>query len=271
MFSATDAGTLLPLRRAVSGWGPDHMRGMAVGGALARAAESHIRDLRGDDLVPGRFTLDIFRPVRMAELSARVSVVRQGRRLCLVDAELIQGNDVMARASAMFVAPSDAAPSSAWPGVPELIPPIPTIDPDSQPNGIERLYGTDGRGWLPPPEVPFDTDRKWVWLFPIPVVDGEEPTGFQAAVSGADIVSVIGNTGPAGLGFINADLSMTLARQPANSSVGLVALARTEASGIAASSAVMFDAAGAFGIVSATSLSAPPINPTPPMTIDFDE
>lgn len=245
------------------------MRGMAVAGALARAVESKATEL-GENLVPGRFTLDLFRPVRMTDLSTEVTVVRNGRRLCLLDALLLQNGEVMARASASFVAPSDSSGSSAWPGTPDLIPKLPRVDLASLPDESERIYGTDSRGWMPLDEVPYDADRKWVWMVPAPVVEGEVPTGFQAAASCADVVSVVANLDEHGLGFINTDLTMTLARQPVGAFIGLVANSRTEAAGVSAASAAMFDAEGACGLVSATSLSAAPIMLTPPMKLRYE-
>src|SRR6476620_9291000 len=93
----------LPQRPAGSGWGSGHMRGMAVSGALARAAERAVEALGRQDLQPVRWTLDLFRPARMEPSVASSTVVREGRRLCLVDAVLSQDGEAVARASALYL------------------------------------------------------------------------------------------------------------------------------------------------------------------------
>ena len=77
-FFTLDGDRLVPEPYASSLWGADQMHGVAAGGAMARAAEARLAER--SDLAPVRFTLDLFRPVRMQPCELRTRVVREGRR-----------------------------------------------------------------------------------------------------------------------------------------------------------------------------------------------
>ncbi len=97
---------LVPLDIARSLWREDQMHGVATSGALARGLERAVAGLGREDLRPARYTVDLFRAPSMASCTVRSSVVREGSRLCLVDAILEQDGRPVARAGAIFLAPS---------------------------------------------------------------------------------------------------------------------------------------------------------------------
>ena len=90
MFTAGDGDQLVPTDVARSMWSRDQMHGVAVSGAMARAIERALPGRPGDDLRPARYTLDMFRPATMSPFAIDTTVVREGRRICLVDAVLVQ-------------------------------------------------------------------------------------------------------------------------------------------------------------------------------------
>ena len=111
-FFTTSGDGLVPADLARSLWSENQMHGVAVSGALARAAERCVIELgRGDDLRPARHTVDLFRPATMDPCRTTTRVVREGRRLCLVDATLEQDGQTVARASALFLKVGDPATS----------------------------------------------------------------------------------------------------------------------------------------------------------------
>ncbi|MDT5144818.1 MAG: hypothetical protein QOI79_4185, partial [Mycobacterium sp.] len=81
-FFVTDGKDYVPTRLARGPWGPS-ISGNYVGGLLGRAAEREVDDV---DLQPARLTVDLLRPVALQPLQMHSSVVRDGRRLRLVDA-----------------------------------------------------------------------------------------------------------------------------------------------------------------------------------------
>lgn len=250
---------LVPGPSARSLWGAGsaataQVRGMAVSGALARAAERTGRAAEGGAaLHPARWVLDLFRPTRMRPVTATASVVRRGRRLCLVDAVLTQDDQAVARASALFLARGGEAAGVTWaaPGPPAQPPP-----PSMRPEGDEpRLYYSESVGWTASAAAHANASRKQTWHFRAPVVAGEEPSPFQQAAMVADVVNVVTNWGDAGVQFINTDVSLALARLPRNGEVGLRAEQRIEADGVVAATASLFDRSGTLGSATITALA----------------
>src|SRR6201996_4702505 len=84
-FFVTDGKRYVPTPLARGPWGPS-LSGNYIGGLLGRAVEYEVADF---DLHPARLTVDLLRPVALQPLQVHSSVVRDGRRLRLVDAVLI--------------------------------------------------------------------------------------------------------------------------------------------------------------------------------------
>src|SRR3954462_14896491 len=101
---------LLPTALACSMWSDDQLHGVAVSGALARAAEQCVAATGRTDLRPARWVVDLFKAARMQPCTFETTVVREGSRICLVDVTLTQGDVRVARASATFLKPSTSAP-----------------------------------------------------------------------------------------------------------------------------------------------------------------
>ncbi|MFD6272267.1 acyl-CoA thioesterase domain-containing protein [Nocardia asteroides] len=219
------------------------MRGLAVSSALARAAEQQIHTIGRTDLMPARWTVDLFRPARMRPCTASSTVVRQSKRLCLIDSTLTQDGLPVARASALWLAPSRRPPGAVWSGgTPPQPPPPGAALVESQ----HRLYFTEESGWGDAAQSTNDA-RKRIWHEQIPVVEGEQTTPFELAAGVADVVNVVVNLGSNGLEFINADISLALARLPVGPAVGFAAIERIEEAGISVGTAVAFDRLGIFG------------------------
>ncbi|MFF1734575.1 acyl-CoA thioesterase domain-containing protein [Streptomyces sp. NPDC058247] len=249
-----DAETLRPQPRALSQWGGGaQLRGMAVSGALARAAERGVPEIEGTaDLRPVRWTLDLCRPASSAPCTATANVVRRGRRLCLVDAYMFQNDRMVARASALFLAVGGSARGNVWsPATRPSAPPAKLRSSTTEP----RLYFSEGIGWTGTPAPHQTSGRKMTWHFPSQVVQGERATPFQQAAMVADVVNVVSNWGDGGLEFINADVTLALARLPAHDQeLGLAAEQRVEENGVAVGSAAVFDRLGVLGTATVTGL-----------------
>ncbi|MFB9858772.1 acyl-CoA thioesterase domain-containing protein [Paenarthrobacter aurescens] len=225
---------------------------MPISGVLARATEALATDLGLDGMVPARFTLDLFSPALQMPTMTTASVVRRGRRLCLIDASFMQQGRAVARSSTLFLTASEAPAGAVWSAGISPAPPPRDLRPDSD---EQRLYFTETTGWSQSPSAEPSAERKQSWHFPIPIVEDELLTPFQMATSVADSGNVVSNWGSAGLQFINADVTLALTRQPIEMEFGLSALDRVEADGISVGSAVMFDRAGVFGTTTIVGLA----------------
>jgi hypothetical protein len=249
-----DGAALVPTELACSLWSDDQVHGVALSGALARGLEGAAAETGREDLRPARYTVDLFRAVRMQPVRIRTSVVREGRRLALIDAVAEQGDEPVARASGLFLLPSEPAPGEVWEPDTVFEPPPPDLAPVSDEPRVP-LFSSESLGWTTSFGEHQNGDRKMTWQTGMPVVPGERPSPFVAVASIADAASMVTNWGSNGVEQINSDITLTLARQPASLEIGLAAVDRVSADGIAVGTAVVFDRQGKLGTAVVSSIA----------------
>jgi hypothetical protein len=252
-FFRADGALLVPTELAQSMWDTDQLHGVAVSGALARALERQVADHGRPDLHPARLTVDLFRPATMAPCDVTAEVVREGRRICVVDALLTQHGRPVARATAVFLAATARTVGEVWsPSERPAPPPLDVAPPTTTPH-VPFLHSASG--WSQHFGEHQNASRKQLWSTAIPVLAGERITPFQAAAALADGASLVTNWGTRGVEYINTDITLTLARQPDGVEVGLWAVDRVEHAGIAVGTATVFDRTGPLGTAVVTSLA----------------
>lgn len=249
-----DPEVLLPTDLAKSLWGTDQLHGVALSGMLSRALERTVKELGRDDLRAARYTVDLFKAVRSKPCRTTTTVVREGNRICLVDAVIEQEGVAVARASGLFLKVSEQAPGAVWePDDSPQPPPADVAPPTDDPH--VPLFASAGEGWSDNFGDHQNALRKTTWQVAVPVVPGERPSGFVAAASVADATSMVTNWGAGGVEHINTDITLTLAREPEGVEIGLVATDRVSADGIAVGTATVFDRAGRLGTTVVTSVA----------------
>ncbi len=252
---AGDPDVLVPNDFARSLWGTDQMHGVALSGALARALEQQVDELGRSDLRPARYTVDLFRAARLRPCRLSTRVVREGPRLCLVDALMEQDGEGVARASAVFLRPGEPAPGEVWePGDEAPAPPPLELAPVSDKPRVP-LFASEGVGWSDDFGQHQNAGRKTTWQTGMAVVPDEKPSPFVAAASVADAASMVTNWGSRGVEQINTDITLTLARLPVSLEIGLSTTDRVSADGIAVGTAVVFDREGKLGTAVVSSLA----------------
>jgi hypothetical protein len=244
---------LVPSDIARSMWSHDQMHGVAVSGALARALEAKLSEIGRTDLHPARYTVDLFQPARMSPCTVTTEVVREGRRICLIDATLLQDGERVARASCIFLLPTESPSGDVWtPDDHPKAPPADEVPPSEEPR---VPFFTSAAPWSQSFPDHQNAGRKQTWQAGLPVVAGEEGTPFQSVASVADATSMVVNWGTEGVQFINTDITLALARPPVGREVGLSATDRVEVDGIAVGTVEVFDRAGPLGTAMVTSLA----------------
>jgi len=246
-----------PVEDAWSKWDDRHLRGPAVTALLARGAE---RALAPDEhWRPVRATFELHNPVPRAACWVAARVLKRGRTLTLVDAELFaEGKDrPLSRCRAAFVAASvgssDAEPEPVWsPPLPAECTPPPADIIAASAGG--RLYRTSTTEWSGSRSGHQNAERNVVWVCDAPVIEAEDPTPFQAAARASDLGNYVVNAGADGISYINSDVTLHLARLPEAGGVGVCSEFRAEHAGVAVGSAILFDSAGACGSSSVTSV-----------------
>jgi hypothetical protein len=257
-----DGEALVPTGIARSMWSENQMHGVAISGALARTIEARVEQTGRSELRPARMTVDLFRPATMDPCVVTTEIVRQGRRICLVDALLTQDGQRVARASAIFLMPSTSAAGEVWGPTERPAPPPEDVAPVSSEPRVPFFHSD--AGWTQTFADHQDGSRKASWNTGLPVVTGEQVTPFQAVAAMADGASLVTNWGSQGVEYINTDITLTLARLPEGVEVGLAAMDRVEHDGIAVGTAAVFDRTGTVGTAVVTAL----VNAR--RTVDFD-
>jgi hypothetical protein len=229
--------------------------GHVVGGLLAREIANEIIDT---ELQPARLTVDLLRRVLLEPIQGKATVVRCGRRMQSIDATLIQGGEVVARASALCLRRSRQPDDYTW-TTPITMPPLPAqVDLAPQ---AEQLDLT-AYGLKPDPadqRYPWQHDgRRYGWVCDQrQLVRGEQLTPFVRAAMAVDFTGSMSNFGMSGLGFINADFTMTLSRLPEGPFIGMASLTHYSDSGVATATASLFDKRGPIGNGVSTAISNP--------------
>ena len=253
-FTRADGESLLPTELACSLWSDDQVHGVALSGAMARSLERALADTGRADLRPARYTVDLFRAARMQACDIRTTVVREGRRLCLVDALMEQNGEPVARASGLFLQPSEPAPGEVWEPDLRFEPPPLDLAPVSDAPRVP-LFSSDRLGWSTSFGEHQNGDRKMTWQTGMPVIPDEQPSTFVAAASIADAASMVTNWGSNGVEHINTDITLTLARLPVSLEIGLAAVDRASRDGIAVGTAAVFDREGRLGATVVSSIA----------------
>ncbi|WP_158171089.1 thioesterase family protein [Rhodococcus sp. JT-3] len=251
-FTNTPDG-LVPTELARSHWSPKFINGPATCGVIARALEN---DHGAEHLVPSRLTVDLCQPIPAEPLTIATTRIRDGNRIRVADAAVLHNGVVIARATAVFLRPSVQPAGQLWGR--SSVPQPPPVDLPALEQAIKvPLFGSDEHpdGWSVAIHEHQGASRKRMWSQQIAAVRGETPSPFVAAAIVGEATSLVTNWGTRGLSFINADLTLVLARQPVGREMGVEADNHVSASGIAVGSAVLFDREGPIGTCTVSAIA----------------
>src|SRR5260221_4796042 len=100
-FFAKRGDTFIPNPVSNGPWDPNSMHGRVVIGLLAHVIEEHHGS---DEFVPARLTVDMFRlPNIQTPVEVTTGLVRDGKRIKVVEAEVLSGGTSIARASCQLL------------------------------------------------------------------------------------------------------------------------------------------------------------------------
>jgi hypothetical protein len=224
-------------------WSPGAQHGGCPSALLCRAIEAVTSSIPGPSRV-ARVSLDFLGPVPVAPLRAAGRVVRPGRSVELVEAELVAGERAVMRARAWRIRESPE---------PLPIPPLPPAPP-LLPELFEPTVVEWGGGYLRSVEWRFiegqfdkpGPARVWARL-KVPVVAGEPTSALQRSAAIAD-----SGNGLSGLldmtsyWFINPELTLHLLREPYGDWVHVDARTRLDMGGVGLAETELSDISGRF-------------------------
>lgn len=261
-----DGERFVPTEQARGPWDPGALHGGAPAALITSAFE---RIEPGAELRIGRLGFEFLRPIPMAPLSLQTSIVRPGRRVQELSAELLAGGETIVRASALRVqaVPEDAEAAAAQAiaeqrsdGPAETTPPPAEADAVMPPpaQGEHKRFAlndsTDASfagtamemRWLNDPWRP-GPGRVWQRLRH-PLLPGHELSSLARLAATADFCNGVSAVLPFDrFLFINADLSIHMHRPPQGEWIGLDARTRLHAGGAALAEGVLHDERGPVG------------------------
>ncbi|HUZ13012.1 MAG TPA: acyl-CoA thioesterase domain-containing protein [Caulobacteraceae bacterium] len=230
-------------------WSPTSLHGRVVAGLLAAEIE---RRHGGAEFTPARFTVDLYRLPDFTAAEVAVRPVRESHRLRVIDAEYSCGGVSFARATCQLLRRSQNPPGNVWRPPDWDAPPPSQIEPPTEPRAAM------GGMWATRPiSGGFGTvGSKQLWMSEVrDLVQGEPLTPFARAALAADFASPFANSGDAGLGWINSDISLYLHRLPATEWIGFEVVNHQASDGVAIGECWLHDEAGPIGSASVAALA----------------
>ena len=235
-----DGELLVPDRTVRGPWNPDQQSGLAIAGHLARAIEAMPSPA---PMRTARLTVDFLGAVLMRPTAAETRIVRDGKRLQIVEASLWVDDAMAAVATGVRLAESEgpavAALGLPWPG-PEDAPRVPVAPYFDAGHPLETRViqrataeGAPGVFWS---------------RFNTAFVEGEPTSPLIRACMAADIATgAVATAATRGWRYPNADLSLYLAREPQGAWLLAEAHMDIASEGVAMTRSTLADETGVFG------------------------
>jgi acyl-coenzyme A thioesterase PaaI-like protein len=245
-----DGERLLPTEHARGPWDPRALHGGAPAALITAAFE---RLQPGAELAIARLSFEFLRPIPMAPLTLLARIVRPGRRVQELAAEVLAGEETIVRAAALRVqrVPEEAARAAAPAGeLGAAMPPVADAEPldftlDGSAGASFAATAMEMRGFGDPREP--GPSRVWMRLRR-PLLAGAPSSPFQRLAATADFGNGISAALPFDrFLFINADLAIHVVRPPEGEWSGLDSRTSLIGGGIGVAESVVHDERGAVG------------------------
>jgi len=227
-------------------WDDEHQHAGPPSGLIGRALEGF---QPRDDARIVRVTIEILRPVPIAEVEIEVAASRPGKRVELLEAVMTSGGDAVLKAR-------------AW----RLRTAALDLDGLDQPPQ-EALSGPETGRWEPffpgVAEVGYHTHMDWrflrgsfrepgpatAWLrMTVPLLPGEAPSPLARVLVAADSANGVSCAlDPREYLFVNTDLNVFLHRAPEGEWIGMDSRAILDPSGVGLTETVLHDRSGPVG------------------------
>jgi hypothetical protein len=242
-----DGDRFVPTGLATSPWGSDVQHGGPAAALIARAAEG----IGGDQAAVLRLSADILRPIPMAPLVVESRVIRPGRRVRLIETEVLgTDGDPLIRARVWLIRRRDPLgyPHAAD-ALPEPPPPPEALQAsDFSFRPYQDYFGDALDKRLIAGSIT-EPGRAALWFrLRVPVVAGEESTPLQRVAAIADSGNGISWALPFGAYlFINTDLVIHFVREPVGEWFALDSISRYDPAGRGLAETALFDGDGYLG------------------------
>lgn len=237
----SEPGSFTATRWTIGPWDPNLQHGGPPSALVARAIE---HEPGSWPFTTVRLVIEILGPVPVGEVQVTSSLVRSGRSVELVEAELAAGGRVAVKARGWRIRAADL-------DLPEIVavppdrPPLPDTD-DTEESWrcpfLEALEWRHVKGAfsIPGPATLWARQR-------IPLVPDEASSGLQRLMAVADCGNGVSSALPHDWLFINPDLTVHLSRYPRTEWLCIDAVTTADARGFGLASSTLYDEEGEVG------------------------
>jgi hypothetical protein len=197
-----------------------------------------------------RLTVELIRPIPMAPFRVQAEVRRPGRTVTHTEAEIYDDDRIYARAFGLHIrVADDLEVVSALIDVPNLSDSVPGPFVISDALHSEAWFGSSVECRYDPQSPIAEGGPTTMWLRTMhPILADEDPSPFQRIAPLADCGNGISPNGrPGHTTFVNADLTMSLHREPVGEWFASRSVSHWQDSGIGLADSELFDAEGAVG------------------------
>jgi Thioesterase-like superfamily len=247
IFTRSADDRFIPSEHARGPWDPDALHGGAPAALMTREFE---RVEPGSRLAIARLSFEFLKPIRFEPLELSTQIVREGRRVQELSAQLRAGSELICTASALRIQPvpeelprNGPEPAEAMPG-----PEQGTVQSFALNDSTAASLATTGMemSWL---NDPWALGPGRVWMRPRHPFLPEDPATPLMRLAGA---ADFGNGLSAELPFdeflfINADLTIHLWRLPVGEWIGLDGRTLLQQGGMGTAESVLHDLDGPVG------------------------
>jgi hypothetical protein len=240
-----DGDVLLPTEFSVGPWRPDALHGSVVAALMASVLDDPERSV-------ARLTVDLFGSVPLRPLALELEREVGGRKVQRRSAVLREDDRKLARATALYLTPSETETptnSPAGPEPPGNLVPLPESRagwPGFESRAMALLTERSEEGGM----------RGWFRLL-LPAIAGQPLTTLQSAVGAADYTSG-GTNAVLSLKhwlFMSVDLTVNFSRRPVGDWVSLESPpSMLGSAGVGIASGILHDGGGQFARVAQTQL-----------------
>jgi hypothetical protein len=248
-FFRKDGDRFVPTPAGRGPWDPNSLHGRLIAGLLGAEIE---RRHGGPDYMPARLTVDMYRLPDLSPVEVTTTVVRDGYRIKVIDAEFVSKGVSCGRATCQLLRKTENAAGKTWSRPPWDAPKPADIPPPEDARaalgGMWEMRSVKG-GWGQP-------GPRQVWMREVrELVEGQAWTPFARVAVAADIVSPFANSGDQGLGYINSDVTLYLHREPVTDWVGWDVIDHGATDGVAVALCLVHDEDGPIGSASCAALA----------------
>jgi hypothetical protein len=244
IFEPAGQDLFIPTEAALGPWSDQALHGGPPAMLMAREIERFPSD---QEMFVTRLTVELLRPVGRTPLAVRSRLVRPGRKVQLVEASLWNGEQEVARATALRIRRAEVdVPASLEPptqGLPEA---LGEWRASYRPGNAYHVLAVEIRA-SSTSRVGTAPGSAWFRL-KLPLVPGEAPSGLLRICAAADFPNGISYVvDPHKTTFVNPDLTVYVHRLPVGEWVMVDAKTWLERHGTGIAEGALYDTAGRIG------------------------